>query len=454
MTAKSNFYWVLLLSLLIAVLAVEQRGQRAAAADDSSVSHQKEGIEKTKQQDQPLIKEGKKKVESISEVKMLVNEIVNTTGSETLKITRKRLINGKIPTFPEEEEPDFLIPSRPLKGGELSPLVWRETGERVDPEAFLIGIPEETTSIINDYLQESGLMKLCEKLMYEDPVEHGETRLYTIDDGLNWGAMGPKAWTTGDLTWVDAGDERAYEKTLDLLRKGNFDVVLDAIGKKFKLDGLMVQGVGVIIVSKWTGNNMHFDIGDTGNKFFNIIFPANIPSSGKGALEVGDRHDHKRHKPVKFRLNTGVLLGGETRHGTGMCDYRDDEEFRIGIAIYLADLTDDNIEWISGDATSLFPNIEDIPWFESQKGRVWSKHGNSLKNDTGRRPYYVKDDPKTNCKKAKTKGKCTSDLNGLRMKCLKTCEVYMEDEKYYQEIFGLQTEVSEPQQNSIQTEEL
>mmetsp|Transcript_23299 Transcript_23299/g.35285 ORF Transcript_23299/g.35285 Transcript_23299/m.35285 type:complete len:276 (-) Transcript_23299:86-913(-) len=259
--------------------------------------------------------------------------------------------------------------------------------------------------------------------------------------------MGPKEWTTGDLTWVDAGDERAYEKTLRLLDEGDFDLVLDSIGQKFNLDGLMLQGMGVIAISKWTGNNMHFDIGDTGNKFFNIIFPLHIPSSGEGSLHVGDRKDYSYHAPVSFRMHRGVLVGGETRHGTGLVDYRNEQDFRIGIAIYLADLTDDNIEWISGDATSLFPGVEDIPWFESQKGRIWSKDGkHSLRNDQGRKPYFVRDDPKVNCVKAKKKGKCLSDLKGLRQKCLKTCEVYMEDDVYYHELFGL--DISEERNSS------
>jgi len=352
------------------------------------------------------------------------------------KITRKRLAKGKIESFPAEEEPDFLIPKRPLQPGELSPLVWRD-GTRVDEEAYLIGIPQETTDVIQEYMDSSGLYDLCHYLMYENKVDPGESRMYTIDDGYNWGAMGPKAWTTGDLTWVDAADERSYEKTLELLGKGNFDVVLDAVGKKFNLDGLMIQGVGVIIVSEWYGNNMHYDIGDTGNKFFNIIFPITIPSNGQGALHVGDRYKEKRHEPVNFRLNTGILLGGETRHGTGKCNYRKEEEFRIGIAVYMADLDEKNIEWISGDTTSLFPNVEDVPWFRTQQGRVWSKDGNSLKNDTGRKPFDVQDDPNVDCQKVKKKGQCITSLKKLRMKCPKTCEVYMKDDVYYKEIFNI-----------------
>jgi hypothetical protein len=38
---------------------------------------------------------------------------------------------------------------------------------------------------------------------------------------------------------------------LTVLREGNFDMVLDKIGRTFDMNGLMIQGVGVLFLSKY-----------------------------------------------------------------------------------------------------------------------------------------------------------------------------------------------------------
>jgi hypothetical protein len=91
----------------------------------------------------------------------------------------------------------------------------------------------------------------------------------------------------------------------------------------------------------------------------------------------------------------------------------------------------------TGDTTSLFPNEDDLPWFRAQAGRVWG-NGNSLKNDKGRKPYNVQDDPSVDC--AALVDQCTKDLMGIRMKCLKTCKVYLEDNEYYLHLKKLMSE--------------
>lgn len=352
-------------------------------------------------------------------------------------VSPKKMRAGKVPLLSEEEEPHFLAPQH-LEPGQMSPILWREDGKKVDPETYFVGLPPQLSDVMLDYCDKAGILELSQRLLYsedETRLEPGENRLYKMNDGSNWGAMGP-SWTKTDLTWIDAADEASYELTLGLLRDGGFDVVLDAMAKKFKLNSLMVQGVGVIVVSRNTGSNMHFDIGDTGNKFFNIIFPITIPTSDVAQLNVGDRNDHERDAPVNFRKNVGILLGGQSRHGTGVCDYQEAKEFRVGIAIYVADLTEENVEEIASDSTSLFPNQDDVDWFWSQRGRVWDGEGRSLLNDTGRKSYTVKDSEELDCPALAASGECEKDLTGIRTQCLTSCNVYMEDEVYYETFFG------------------
>lgn len=363
----------------------------------------------------------------------------NVTTKKRRNITRKKLVKGLIPLISEEEEPDFLVPEH-LEPGEMAPVVWRDDGKRQDKEGYMIGLPPELTEEINKYCEEAGLLELSRKLLYDDPVSPGENRLYKLKDGTNWGAMGPTQWKKGDLTWIDSADEETYEKTLEILGRGGFDQVLDAIGKKFNLDGLMIHGVGLIVVSHFPEKALHYDLDNTDHSFFNVIFPLQTPSHGDARLKLGDDQDKDSVGSVSFRHNLGVVLGGETKHGTAKCDYRETEEFRVSIAIYMADVNMDNVEQIASDSTSLFPTENDEEWFLAQAGRVWGD-GNSLAEDKGRKPYGVEDNMGVDCTSLAESGKCETDLMGTRMKCQKSCKVYMEDELYYELFEGVEEEL-------------
>merc|ERR1719491_1801533 len=189
---------------------------------------------------------------------------------------------------------------------------------------------------------------------------------------MNWGTMGPR-WDGMDMIWIDPGDEECYESLLNVLRLGNFDVVLDSIGEHFGLDGLMVGGVGPIFLSHFehdpTYQQVHTDLEGAKGAFFNVIVPLYIPAEG-ASLYVGDS---EQVKPIQIHYNVGTLVGSETRHGTAECDYRESDDVRLSVAIYIADINEDNIDLIASDGTSLWPTEGDIDWFRAQKGRVWRK---------------------------------------------------------------------------------
>ena len=231
------------------------------------------------------------------------------------------------------------------------------------------------------------------------------------------------------MVWIDPADEETFESALSVLRRGKFDLVLDAIGKYFDLDGLMITGIGPIFLSYFEHDpefkQIHSDLIGAKGSFYNVVVPIYIPDGG-ASLYVGDDEDAA---PLQMRYNFGALLGSETRHGTGECDYRADRDVRLSMAIYLADLNDDNAELIASDSTSLWPTEGDVDWFESQKGRVWRRDGShSLKNDKGRNKISVQDH-RRDCDSVKHL--CLSDPTGVRLECPKTCGVYLPDELYY-----------------------
>lgn len=342
--------------------------------------------------------------------------------------------------YSNKEEPDFLIPKK-LKPGEIEPIRWRDDLSPVDGsdgESFVVGFPPELHEEFKKYVANSGMMKIAHQILYKErPLEQGDQRIYTLDDGEKWTAMVQGSWDT-DMVWLDPGDEACFESLLGILRRGNFDKVLEQVGKTFDLDGLMIQGVGAIFLTEYTKTeNMHVDIPGSRGSFYNIIVPVHIPLDDVAIFKLSDKEDDFQGK-LKLDPNVGVVLGGESRHGTGECNYREREDFRLSFAVYVADVNEDNLEMIASDSTSLWPTGGDTFFIESQKGRLWTRDGSrSLKNDKGRMPFDIQD-YLPECA-TMDKNLCMTDVQGMRLECPKTCELYLEDDIYYAKYFPNQT---------------
>lgn len=238
---------------------------------------------------------------------------------------------------------------------------------------------------------------------------------------------GPR-WDGTDMIWLDPADEECFESLISVLRRGNFDVVLKSIANAFGLKGLMISGVGPIFLSHFDENptlsQVHVDLPGTEGGFYNVIVPIHIPDSGF-PLYIGDETGTEI---INISYNLGVLAGANTYHGTGPCDYRASQGFRLSAAVYMADLDDENLAMVADDSTSLWPTQGDTDWFQSQTGRFFSDNGNSLKTDKGRRPWQVKDN-RADC--ASLVEQCLKDPTGVRLQCAKTCSLYLEDDVYY-----------------------
>lgn len=329
-----------------------------------------------------------------------------------------------------DDEPDFLIPKK-LEPGEMVPIRWRKSLAPVDGdegESFVIGFPPQLHQEFLSYVEKSGMMNVAKKILYEEqelvPDEH---RIYTLDDGHKWGAMIQGSWNT-DMVWLDPADEECFESLLSVLRRGGFDKVLDRVGRSFDLQGLMIQGVGAIFLTEYeVSENMHVDIVGSKGSFYNIIVPVHIPVNEQARFYIANAGDEEGRGITNLDPNVGIVLGGESSHGTGECNYRSINDFRLSFAIYVADINAHNVELIASDSTSLWPTQGDIEWFVAQRGRLWSKDGStSIKNDLGRKSMKV-DDLIDGC----TFEACESDPQGKRLQCPKTCRLYLNDNDYY-----------------------
>ncbi|KAL7555870.1 hypothetical protein ACA910_009948 [Epithemia clementina (nom. ined.)] len=336
--------------------------------------------------------------------------------------------------FSSEEEPNFLRP-RYLAPGDIANVVRRDNGESVDRGTFFIGLSSELTEMLQKYVEESGMMAIADELLYAKPVQYGETRLFSLEDGTTWMARTSNNWAhAGDMTWIDPADEWTYEIILDFYRKAGFDRVLNTVGEKFGCKGLWIDGSTFLIVSHFNGNNLHKDLEGMETNMFNIIFPLVIPSTG-GMLEVADRKPETvKGLGTQFQFNQGVLLGGESPHGTGNVDYRETREFRLAVSVYLDDYNAETVAAFDHDLNS-FPPQGDFDYVLTQQGRHWGgdrRGRGSLKNDRGRLPYNVVDQNNVDCPKFAEQGRC-SNIE-IRNLCIKSCKVYLEDEVYYEKL--------------------
>jgi hypothetical protein len=157
---------------------------------------------------------------------------------ERYRYLREELRNNTEEFYSAKEEPDFMVP-RILGPGDVFPVYWRDNLERIkDDEAFVIGLPPELLVEFTKYIEASGLLDLARAIAYDTLPEDQkfnkdlEHKLYTLKDGQTWGTMHPQ-WSGNDMVWIDPGDEECFESLLHVLRKGNFDTVLESVAELY-----------------------------------------------------------------------------------------------------------------------------------------------------------------------------------------------------------------------------
>ena len=325
----------------------------------------------------------------------------------------------------------FILPQ--LNPGGMSPFFWRSDGTKVDKHARLVGLPMGLTDEIRKFCEETGLIAHFRSLMYSDPVTPGNSRLLELKGNRQWAATRPTNeanWVHSNLHWVDPADETGFEEALSVLKRWGIDKIIDVIGSEFQSESLTFLGLGFIVVSHSTASKKHQDNPGGGKDFFDLLFPLVLPKNDVAQLRIGK--SKKQNGLVNFEANVGVLLGMDTWHSTADCDYRDDNDLRVAVSVYLADVNEDNVELLSEDGTALFPIPGQADWILAQQGRLW-KNGVGLTADQGRKPFDVEDEY-VECPEWAEEGKCESDLTGVRMECLKSCKIYVDDELYFSEV--------------------
>ena len=110
--------------------------------------------------------------------------------------------------------------------------------------------------------------------------------------------------------------------------------------------------MGFIMASYNLQGNVHRDLPGAGGYWWDLLFPLVLPEEGSSQLKLADEHDRGREPAtVSYTPNIGVLIGGDTRHGTGSCDYREEGGLRVAVSVYIVDIDEDNVENVASDGT-------------------------------------------------------------------------------------------------------
>lgn len=340
--------------------------------------------------------------------------------------------------------PDFVLPDV-IEPGDLVPFRWKEDDSLMDKHGRLVGIPPGVTEELRKLTEESGLNDLFRELVDRD-MKRGDGTLHTLNDGRKWSVMSPSggaSYWPGDETrffWVDAANEESFEETLRALGRGGFDTVLESMAKEYGSEGLMIGGCGFIVVHNVKGGVLHRDLDvEREASWFDLLFPLELPEAG-AHLNISNREKTKVGR-VDYTPNVGVLLEASTVHATGACNYAATNDFRVAVSIYILDVQDDNKEDFANDDTAYFPVPFLTGWHEASRGR-FLKRG-SLKNDKGRLPVDNRLPPEDTAMCEQNKHMCETSLAEVRRKCWKTCQVYIDDERYFSEFFPNQEPAEE-----------
>ncbi|CAB9499563.1 expressed unknown protein [Seminavis robusta] len=351
----------------------------------------------------------------------------------------------------QDEQPHFLLP-KSIEPGEAVPIRWRHTLEIVeDDEIFAVGLPPELLQGFRDYFETTGVLDVVNELLYptindtapyQERVpfnltrkQEEEAKVWTMKDGYHWNVKRADHWPT-DMVWFDPADEACYERLNEILRRGNFEMVMNTIRQQLNQPNLVIHGNGAIIVSHFddadpenedTIAHLHRDAPETRGAFYNILIPIYLPEAEdqEASLYIGGFED--MCAPINLKYNVATVIGSDSWHATGECDYRASKGFRLSMSVWVSEITERNVEVLADDTTSSWPIHDDKDWYRAQKGR-------NLANDFGRAPIETRD-LRNDC--AETRHRC--NFWEVRSQCAKTCGLYMETDEYYSHLDALRS---------------
>lgn len=215
-------------------------------------------------------------------------------------------------------------------------------GLEVGKFAYRLGLPENLTTELSDFLDKSGIDEMFRVLLTMNALEPGESLSVpssTVDgenEDLVWIAQRPNNHWSNDMHWIASGNQNSKEKYLDILSRGGFNETLAAIGETFGMqkDEMMIHHAFFIGVSKASDSYTHQDFKDTDGRGFTLLIPLRLVRNKGPELAYQDSETNL-YTWYKYVMNECALVGDGTWHKTANCDYTETNEYRICANIYI-----------------------------------------------------------------------------------------------------------------------
>jgi len=330
---------------------------------------------------------------------------------------------------------DFVVPH--LHPGEIFPIVWRdEEAKQTTDFAFQIGVPPELASALLKYADLLGITESLRELTGDEPLPVDPNGGFyqdfiEMEDENDWYVKRPSQKWGGNVHHISPGDEATHEDYLEVLGLGNFDVVLDAIGKYLGLEGLAAYHLTFTGVSHSERADMYRIAHRTGGSVYQLTVPLILDEDASAPeLAIADRDDESRVGTLKYKMGTATMMGDDAMHGAEACDYRATGGMRLAATVFVADIHEDNSHKIAKQTlTQIFPPSY-ATWLEAQAGRHWVADGDdgarggekSLVNDEGRK--HISFVEQHDCPERAEEGMCLTDIEYTRVKCLRSCNIF------------------------------
>jgi len=315
----------------------------------------------------------------------------------------------------------------PLKQGQMHPIRWGSDRKMVSDHALRIGLPAELRKELRKFMEDYGIVDAARHHLFSESLEAHSVTFRELKHKKKMQSNlfqihRPGMYDMSDNIWFDPGNEVTHEEELAALGRGNFDLVLDAIGNYFGFKNLTVYGMGIFALSQCNvGAPLHTDGEGTG--LINVLVAIELVDGADPEFVISD--ENGRFGEFKYEHDVGLVIGGDVLHGTIAHDYRESQSMRLVASIYIAEVTDRNVNSIMAESSSMFPLKGDIDWMNAQRGRHWG-NGSTLANDKGRAYFDYDDGDYDLCERAAMNGWCTISKYATNMlwNCPRSCNVY------------------------------
>ena len=266
-----------------------------------------------------------------------------------------------------------------LAPGQVVPVYWKSNVHvPITPNIYRIGLVPELRHALLDYISTMGILSKFQSMMIQDKsqaldISDVTTELYVPFQKETWLIQRPSKLWHSNMHWISPGEEHAQQSYLRALSKGKFDHTLEAIGQHLALDGLFVFQLTFIGVSYCTEGYRHQDFDDTKAKAYNLIIPLVLAPGSNPELDVFGTtlNDHiETYGNYQYQYEEGIMLGDNAKHATSEVDYLESGNMRVMATVYLADISEANVDGIMAAYTQEYPPL-DASYLLTQQGKHW-----------------------------------------------------------------------------------